>query len=476
MLRSGNREATPCRKGCVYTGVDMPQLWKKTALAVVIAASASTCFAQQRDDQNTQDTMPGMNMPSTGAEPTNGAAMFLMQRASGTSANPASATTSMLMTKAGGWNLMLHGEGFIADVQQTGPLGADKFFSTNWLMGMAEHKLGGGAFQVRAMMSLEPATITGRFYPELFQTGETAFGQAIVNGQHPHNLFMELSVAYARRVREKTTIEVYFAPVGDPALGPVAFPHRDSADELPQAPLSHHLQDSTHITDEVMTAAFFQEHWGVEVSGFHGAEPSENRWTIQAGAPDSWSARASWMPTENWSAQFSAGRLTKPEALEPGDQVRTTASVSYDRPWETGRWTTSIIWGRVHKTAAQRNLNSYLVESLVQFRRMNYVTGRAELLDRDELFADNPQIEQELAATAGTTFRVGEFTAGYTRDIRLLPHVATGLGGNFTLYQVPAAIQPFYGAHPAAFYVFLRFRVEGRGSGMHHMQSAAVPD
>jgi hypothetical protein len=433
--------------------------------AILASACAGDACAQSQDPMQ----MPGMDMPAEKKGTADAAANLLMQRASGTSANPASIKSPMLMTKAGGWNLMLHGEGFIADVQQTGPLGADKFFSTNWFMGMAEHELGGGAFQVRAMMSPEPATITGREYPELFQTGETAFGRPIVNGQHPHNLFMELSVAYAHTIREHTTLEIYFAPVGDPAIGPVAFPHRASADELPEAPLSHHLQDSTHIADEVITAALFRAHWSIEASGFHGAEPGENRWIVQTGAPDSWSARASWMPTQNWSAQFSAGRLTKPEALEPGDQVRTEASVSYNRPWESGHWTTSVIWGRVHKTADQRNLNSYLLESVVQFRRKNYVTGRAELVDRDELFADNLPIEQQLGATVGTTFRVGAFTAGYTRDIHILPHVLTGVGTNATLYRVPEVIQPFYGEHPAAFYVFLRFRLEGRGGGMQHM-------
>jgi hypothetical protein len=412
-----------------------------------------------------QNSMPGMSMPASGMPGAmggmNDAGMFLMERTSGTGANPGSAPMNMLSIQKGGWELMFHGEGFISDVQQTGPRGADKFFSTNWFMGMAEHNLGRGAISIRAMLSLEPATITGRYYPELFQTGETAFGKALVDGQHPHNFFMEVSIAYARTLRGKTSFELYFAPVGDPALGPVAFPHRDSAAELPQAPLGHHLQDSTHIADEVITAALHSTHWGAEASGFHGAEPGENRWIIQTGKPDSWSARLDWMPTRNWSAQVSAGRLRKPEALEQGDQLRTTASVTYDRPFTRGDWAMSAIWGRNHETATQRNLNSYLLESVVRFRKFNYVTGRTELVDRDELFADQSLIEQKLAATVGTVFRIGTFTAGYTRDVHLLPHLVTGVGGNFTLYKTPSAIQPYYGQNPAAFYVFLRFRLEG---------------
>ncbi len=224
----------------------------------------------------------------------------------------------MFSSRVGKWNLMFHGQGFISDVQQTGPRGADKFYSSNWFMGMAEHDVGRGAFTIRAMLSAEPATITQREFPELFQTGETAFGKALVDGQHPHDLFMELSVAYAHPLGEKTNVEIYFAPVGDPALGPVGFPHRISAAELPQAPLGHHLQDSSHIANEVLTVALRKQYWGAELSGYHGAEPNENRWNIDAGGIDSWSARLSWTPTANWSAQASAGRFAQARSAGAG--------------------------------------------------------------------------------------------------------------------------------------------------------------
>lgn len=438
-----------------------------STIFVLLLAGGGYTRGQSTPQAPPQNPMPGMQMPASpdatmqmgGMNP---AGMYLMERTSGTGANPESAAMKMFSWRAGEWNLMFHGQGFISDVQQTGPRGGDKFLSTNWFMGMAEHDIGRGAFTIRAMLSAEPATVTGRYYPELFQTGETAFGKALVDGQHPHDLFMELSVAYARTLGEKTNVEIYFAPVGDPALGPVAFPHRVSAAELPQAPLSHHLQDSTHIANEVLTAAFHRPHWGAEVSGFHGAEPNENRWNIDAGAIDSWSARLTWTPTLNWSAQISAGNLHHPEALQPGNQLRSTASVTYNRPFTRGDWATSVIWGRDHETDTKRNINSYLAESVVRFREKNYITGRAELVDRDELFANQPAIEQHLAATVGTVFRVGAFTAGYTRDVRIVPKVLTGIGGNFTLYNVPSAIQPFYGEHPTAFYVFLRFRLEGK--------------
>src|SRR5207249_4838924 len=170
----------------------------------------------------------------------------------------------------------------------------------NWLMATTSHRVGvNGSFQADLMLSLDPATITQERYPLLFQTGETAYGVPIVDGQHPHNFIMSLGIHYAYHLGENTTFEAYFAPVGDPALGPVAYPHRASAMELPQATLSHHLQDSTHISDEVATVGVSYKKIKLEASGFHGGEPGENRWIIETGALDSWSARFWVFPAKN---------------------------------------------------------------------------------------------------------------------------------------------------------------------------------
>lgn len=388
---------------------------------------------------------------------------FLMQQASGTSVNPTSAPLEMMSTTTGKWNFMLHGVGSINHIQQTGPRGGDKLFSTNWLMASAEHALGQGNVMFRAMVSLEPLTITQRRYPELFQTGETAFGQPIVDGQHPHDLFMELSIGYARAWGEKTIFNLYAAPVGDPALGPVAFPHRMSASELPQATLSHHVQDSTHIANEVITAGITHGIFRFEASGFHGAEPNENRWNIDHGGIDSWSSRVTVIPNGNWVGQVSVGRLEKPEAFEANDIVRSTASISYNQPLDAGNWATSIIWGRNYKTVEQRPANSYLLESVFQFNQRNYLTGRVELVDKDELFANDHETEERLEEEFGTsTFRIAAYTVGYTRDVELIPGFRTGFGGNFTFYTIPSAIKSLYDDNPIAFLFYLRLRPKGK--------------
>lgn len=430
---------------------------------------------QQTADPKPDPQMPGMDhskMPGMDHSQTPGmqhtmdmnkAGMLLMDQASGTSMNPKSWAMPMVMKKLGSWHAMFMANAFIVDTQQSGPRGYDKFYSPNWFMASAEHSVGAGSFMVQLMFSLDPATITKRRYPELFQTGETAFGKPIVDAQHPHDLIMGLGFNYARPIGENTIVQAYFAPVGDPALGPVAFPHRASAMELPQAALGHHWQDSTHIANEVVTVGITHRFVRLEGSGFYGSEPNENRWNFDSGPINSWSTRLSVLPTENWIAQVSIGRLARPEEEQPGDVVRSTASIEYVRPF-SGKtsWATSLIWGRNHNTFTHRNTNSYLLESELPIRRKNFVTGRVELVDKDELFSDRPDLEQRLAGTVGSTFRIGAYTIGYTRDIDLIPSLETGLGANLSAYTVPDAIRPFYGDHPVGLNIYLRIRLRPR--------------
>jgi hypothetical protein len=417
-------------------------------------------FSQDEDTQTPMHHMHHMHHMGDMSMNMNQAGMYLMDQASGTSMNPDSWTMPMTIISPNGWNLMFMGQAFIMDAQETGPRGADKFASANYGMFSAEHDIGKGAFMFQMMLSLEPATITDRRYPELFQTGETAFGKPLVDAQHPHDFFMALGIHYAHPVGDNTMLQIYVAPVGDPALGPVAFPHRASAEEIPEAPLGHHVQDSSHIASEVITGAIKYRKVRLEVSGFYGTEPPENRWIIDHGPINSWASRLSWFPSKNWMAQFSIGRLTRPERQEQGDMLRSTASVSYTRPMQGADWSTSLIWGRNHKTIDQRNLNSYLLESVLPIRRKNFVTGRIELVDKDELFNDQPDLEAQLERSIGSTFRIGAYTIGYTRDIATFHSMETGIGANITTYSTPDAIKPYYGNRPVAAMIFLRVRLK----------------
>ena len=162
-------------------------------------------------------------------------------------------------------------------------------------------------------------------------------------------------------------------------------------------------------------------------------------------------------------AQISAGRLKDPEPAlegshgEHGDVVRTTASVHYSRPMAQGpAWSTSFIWGRNHNTATRRDTNSYLLESVLPAGKRNWITGRFEVVDKDELFANEHLIEHSLGQD---TFRIQSYTGGYTRDIAQYGSVLAGVGANLTAYAIPQVLRPYYGDRPWGATVFLRFRL-----------------
>jgi hypothetical protein len=283
----------------------------------------------------------------------------------------------------------------------------------------------------------------------LFQTGETYHGQPLVDHQHPHNVFAELSLLYTLPLTDKLSWEFYGGPAAEPALGPVTYIHRTSASELPLAPLSHHLQDSTHTSFGVITTGFVIDRIKLEASAFNGREPNEQRWSVQLAALDSWSGRASVAPSRKWAAQYSIGRLEHPEALEPGSQWRQMASVEYNRPLTRGNWATSMIWGRVHKIEPGTNLNSYLLESTLNFQTRNYAFSRLELVDKDELFP---------AAPVHPAYRIGAYTFGGERDVVQNRAWQLGLGADVTFYSKPAVLDTAYGNSPVSFQLFVRLR------------------
>ncbi|MGB7135175.1 MAG: hypothetical protein WBD46_07795 [Acidobacteriaceae bacterium] len=378
---------------------------------------------------------------------------------SGTSAEPDSTPAPMLMTMRGNWMLMLHGNGFIADIQQSSPRGGDKLFSTNWVMPMAQRPWGPGQLTLRTMLSLEPATVSGRQYPLLFQQGETAFGLPIADGQRPHDFVMEFAGLYDLPLRDKTLLSFYLAPVGDPAIGPIAFPHRASAIEDPVATLGHHQEDSTHISSDVVTAGLAHNWLRLEASGFHGREPNEHRWQVQQGAIDSWSARLTFQPGRNWSGQYSYGRLHSPEALAPTEnQARTTASAMYNRPLHAGNWASTLVWGHTRDLPGNLIENSYLLESTLRFHAHNYAFTRIENVARTNelLLGEHPLPPNFQEAPAG---RVEAFTFGYDRDLGHLPRLATALGAQVTAYRPGVILQPVYGTNPIGVVVYLRLRL-----------------
>ena len=419
---------------------------------LMVGLGAGRCSGQDSDPSQAEpqkashsmESMPGMDMSAATPD-------WLPSKhgGSGTAWTPASTPSHMWMTSRGKWDLMAHGVIFLTYNHQGGARGAGKAESMNWAMVMEQHKLGKGSLLFRQMFSAESLTSPHPGFPQIFQTGETYHGEPLVDHQHPHNVFAELSAYFSLPLTKGISWLLYGGPSAEPALGPVAFMHRASAAELPAAPLSHHLQDSTHTSFGVVTTGIVVDRVKFEGSIFNGREPNEERWSIQLAQLNSWSARVSAAASRNWTAQYSYGRLLHPEALEPGNERRQTASVEYNRTFGSGGWATAVVWGRKHKEEVGTNLNSYLLESTVNFKSRNYAYTRLELVDKDELF---PQ------AAVHPAYRIGAYTLGGVRDLLHNRTGQLGLGADVTFYSKPAALDSSYGTNPISFRVFLRLR------------------
>jgi hypothetical protein len=138
-----------------------------------------------------------------------------------------------------------------------------------------------------------------------------------------------------------------------------------------------------------------------------------------------------------------------------------TASVMYNRPLTRGNWASTLLWGRNRTLDTGLVWNGYLAESTLRFAERNYVWGRFENVDRtSELLPQNrfkpPTFDENIIG------RVQAYTAGYERDLDLIPHLATGIGAQFTVYSTPVSLQPDYGSHPVGGVMFLRIRPYGK--------------
>lgn len=385
--------------------------------------------------------------------------MLMGQMGSGTAWQPASTPMYMWHRAKGEWLLMLHGDAKLGVNSQGGPRGVTKFESQNWIMPMAFRRVGRGTLQLRGMFSAEPLTFSGAGSPQLFQAGESYRGRALVDYQHPHDLFMEMSATYTLPVGERGTWYAYVGMPGEPALGPVAFMHRASASENPSAPLAHHLQDSTHISFGVFTTGFTYRWLKLEGSLFNGREPDERRYNLEFNPWNSRSFRVTVAPNASWAVQYSYGLLKNPELLEPGDTRRQTASVQYDRPLSRGNLATAFIWGRnrsEHNGGSRTN--GYTAEATLNFLEKNYAYTRLELVDRDELLSHGELHQLGFSEGEHPHFRIGAYTFGAARDLWNTERWSVALGSDVTFYSKPRSLDTLYGQSPTSYKIFLRIR------------------
>lgn len=373
--------------------------------------------------------------------------------------NPDPMATMESMQPMDHWMAMVHGYAFLTANRQGGPSGGREFESQNHFMLMATKKWAGGKLSLLGTFSLEPATIPAEGSRELFQRGETYHNILLVDRQHPHDLFVQLAAAWDRELGSAGKLRLYLAPIGEPALGPVAYPHRLSASENPTAPLSHHNQDSTHIAADVVSVSWSPSIFTLEASAFHGREPDENRWDIEQGRIDSYSGRLWIRPTPELSVQFSSGHLEHPEKLESGSQTRTTGSVQYQVSTPGGFVAATLGAGKNQTSTGPEWGN--LFELTWKFGEKNFLYGRAESVDRDLYELRNKVQRPDGVAPRRTS--VQSATLGFVRDVDWLSGLETGLGADATVYRFSSKLDSVYGAHPVSVHGFLRVRFGSHG-------------
>jgi hypothetical protein len=374
------------------------------------------------------------------------------QEASGTAWQPASSPHEALHRMTGSWALMVHGFFMPVWTHQDGTRGDEDLYASTMAMVRAAREIGPGRLGLRAMLSIDPATIGSEGYPNLLQTGETSDGSTpLIDRQHPHDLFMELGPSYSVSSEDRSLF-VYGGLPGEPALGPPVFMHRLSGAEIPEAPISHHWLDSTHITYGVVTLGGTLRAWKLEASAFRGREPDHERWNIEEPKLDSYSFRLSWNPTRDMAIQASYGRLESPEELEPEmDTDRTTVSAMLNRSSARGNWQTTLAWGR-NKNHPGRILDALLLESALLAASRHTFLARLEGVEKDELVPEGDPL-------SGREFTVWKGGLGYQIDLVRKGHLAWGAGVYGTLSVIPDDLVPAYTNAPLSGTVFTRLKI-----------------
>jgi len=374
----------------------------------------------------------------------------MTRESSGTAWQPDTSAHQGLMSMGGNWTLMAHGVLNLVYDHQSGPRGDDKAFASGMVMGMARHPLGNGTVQFKAMVSPDPL-IGPRGYPLLLASGETANGRdRLIDRQHPHDFFMELSASVSQDLGSKSSAFLYAALPGEPAFGPPAFMHREATLDSPEAPITHHWLDSTHISFGVVTGGLVLDRVKLELSRFNAREPDQHRWNIETGPLDSTSIRLSWNPTRTLALQGSWGHFREPEQLEPGvDQKRWSASALWASQiapdWKLAG---TLAWGR--KSAEGHNDDAFAAEASLKHAAWT-LFGRAEMTENREL----------TALEAGPAYRVGKFSVGAIRDFKVADHLTVGAGALFALNFVSDGLAPLYGGHnPTGAMAFFRVKLD----------------
>ncbi len=397
-------------------------------------------------------------------------AMSLDRAASGTSWLPDAAPRRAIHRSLGDWMLMVHGSVFGQYDRQETLHGDSQFGVVDWEMLMAARPVAGGMFAARVMTSLEALALGRRGYPELLQSGATDAGGRLANRQHPHDLWNELAATYDHGLTSSIAFSLYGGVVGEPALGPVAYMHRPSADADPFAPLGHHSQDAAHESFGVVTAGVYGERVKLEGSAFNGREPDEYRFNLdyQGARLDSYATRLTVSLSAGVTAAAWGGYVFDHDPLDPGTGMqRYGASLLTVLPaTRDGAWSAALVEGiDIHHHGARAHNHgtepaksyhvaaSTLVETTYELGARATLYGRVEQVQKsaDDLGFNGADLMQ--------LFTVRALTLGGTTELIAAHDLSIGVGARGTVNLVPETLEPTYQTRtPLGFSVFLRVR------------------
>lgn len=414
----------------------MPAASQRLALAVVCIVAASsgapTPGGAQHDHSAPHDSTGTLGIP-------------VMRAGSGTAWLPDAARVPGYHGQLGRWALMAHGSVFVQYDRQFGTRADHQLGSTNWIMVAATRPVAGGTVRLRTMVSAEPLTLTERGYPQLLQVALPYRGATLTDRQHPHDLLSEASVAFERLVGSTVAVSLYTAPVGEPALGPVAYRHRPSAAYDPAAPLGHHTQDFTHTSFGVVTFGAFTRRMRLEGSWFNGAHADDVRTDLEGVRLDSYAGRLSLNPSRAWSVAAWFGHLAAAGGSHAhGALDRFGVSILHSQPRASGgQWSTTFVYGANLPAGAAHPLNTLLVETTFEVDRSNALFGRVEYVRRTAA-------DLALLGSVSRELDIGAVSLGFERGLRSFAGLRSGLGARATLNPVPEELRLFYGSRTPA--------------------------
>jgi hypothetical protein len=437
-------------------------------LAAALVFSSGRLLAQ--GDMSAMN-MPGMPMASPLGIPHS-------RIGSGTSWLPDSSAVREVRHMYGSWMVSLHGAAFGQYDKQETQRGDTQLGLTDWEMLMAMRSAAGGMLHVDLMTSVEPFVLGGAGYPLLLQTGGTYQHSFLHDRQHPHDALMELAAMYEHAITSGLGWAMYAGAVGEPALGPVAFMHRPSAQNDPMAPLGHHWQDVSHQSFGVVTVGLETHSVKLEGSLFNPREPDEHHLVVDyRGAKlDAYAGRLSWAASPHIVTSAWWGYLNSHDRLDPTTRMhRYGGSVLTDQKGVAGgRWSNTFMWSMnlhhhgpgahefLHGTpgaSPHHHSSSMLAESSLEVGTKSAIFTRIEGVRKNG---------EELGFQGGdltTLYDIRSYVLGATRQVVAIHGADFSVGARGAINFVARGLQLAYGTRrPKGFDIFLQLRPAGHRS------------